>query len=83
MISESLGSVKLTKVEAAVEQIKKYYEKTPERIEDIDISFEYIIASFFPDVFENIKNRLKDEHTLGYIEGYTAKIEEGNNNENS
>lgn len=76
MDNESLGSVKLIKVEDAINQIKKHYEQTPERIDDIEISFEYLIGSFFPDVLNNIKDRLKDEHTAGYIEGFNDGISE-------
>lgn len=83
MDNESLGGVKLTKVEDAINQIKRYYEQTPERIDDIEISFEYLIGSFFPDVLDNIKDRLKNEHTIGYIEGFNAGMSERDNNENT
>ena len=35
----------------------------------MDISFEYIIGSCFPTVYQNIIDKLKEEHTLGFIEG--------------
>ena len=65
----ALGTVKLTRLEAAIEQIKKHYENEPERIEDIEVSFEYIIGSFFPQVLDNIIYTIKEQYTLGYING--------------
>ena len=70
MSTEVIDSVKLEKIERVIESVKKHYEGEPERIPDIDISFEFLIASLFPKVFDNVKERLVKEHTLGYMEGY-------------
>lgn len=76
MDNNTLGTVKLTRIEAAIGQIKKHYENEPERIEDIEVSFEYIIGSFFPKVYDNIRDAMKTERTLGYIDGRNEVIEE-------
>ena len=39
---------------------------------EFDISFEFIVASLFPSVWDNIKQALADEHTKGYIEGVNS-----------
>ena len=36
---------------------------------DMDISFEYIIASLFPSCYSNIQDELKRQYTLGYMQG--------------
>ena len=68
-MEHKLSTVKLSHIESAIKSIKQHYKDTPERIDDIEISFEYIIGSFFPDVWKNIQQALTDEHTKGYIEG--------------
>ena len=73
-MEEGLSSVKLSKIENAIKSIKAHFKDEPERIEDIEVSFEYIIGSFFPDVWNNIQQALKDEHTKGYIEGLNEQI---------
>lgn len=37
--------------------------------EDSDVSFEFIVGSCFPNILNNIKQELRKEHTLGFIEG--------------
>lgn len=76
MDNNTLGTVKLTRIEAAIEQVKKHYENEPERVEDIEVSFEYIIGSFFPKVYDNIRDAMKTQRTLGYIDGRNEVIEE-------
>lgn len=68
-MKKNLDSVKLSRIKAAVESIEKHFQDTPERLEDVEVSFEYIIGSFFPKIWENIQNALKEEHTKGFIEG--------------
>lgn len=41
-----------------------------------ETSFEFIIASLFPKVYENIKEELRKQYTLGYAAG----LEESKNN---
>lgn len=67
---ENLTTVKLSHIKAAIESIEKHFQNEPERLEDIDVSFEYIIGSFFPDSWDKIQLALSQEHTKGYIEGY-------------
>lgn len=41
-----------------------------------EISFEFVMASLFPKVYENIKEELRKQYTLGYAAG----LEESKNN---
>ena len=66
---ESYGSVSLTKVKAAIKQIEEHYQDCPERLEDVNITFEYLVGSFFPKIVDNINDKMKQLYTEGYIQG--------------
>lgn len=72
----SYGSVKFKKVEAALDQIRQHYTDSPERLEDVNITFEYLIGSFFPKIMENINKQFNQQYTLGYIAGLQDKHSE-------
>lgn len=72
MSTEVLSKVKLEKIKRMIESVEKHYEADLERIADIDLSFEFVIASLFPDIFKRIEEKINHEHTLGFIEGYEA-----------
>ena len=60
-------------------------EKFKDKENDTKLSFEFIMASFFPTIWENIQNTIKGAYTAGYINGLNdaaAECEEENNNEN-
>jgi hypothetical protein len=66
---ESYGKVKYTRVKAALKQIEEHYADCPERLEDVNITFEYLVGSFFPTILKNIDKELNRYYTLGYIQG--------------
>ena len=72
---ESYGSVKLSRVKAAIKQIEEHYEENPERLEEVEITFEYLIGSFFPEIIKNIKSTMNEIYTQGYFQG----LEDGRN----
>lgn len=37
-----------------------------------EVTFEFIIASCFPDIANNIKQELRRQHACGYTEGFKA-----------
>lgn len=37
--------------------------------EDTELSFEFIIASFFPTCWENVRSEMNRQYTLGYLAG--------------
>ena len=68
MNTQPLDSVKLSILKKAIKQIEQRI--APEK--DCEISFEFIIGSFFPKIMDNIKQ----EFTRNYLEGYKAAKEE-------
>ena len=73
---QSYGSVPLKSVEAAIKQIKEPYTDCPERLEDVNITFEYLVGSFFPKIIDNINAKMNDTYTAGYLQGL-ADAKEG------
>lgn len=69
-MEQSLGKVKLSKVESIIATVKKHYEDSPERLEDVELTAEFLIPSCFPEIYKNFQNNIKDQYTKGYIEGY-------------
>jgi len=68
------GSVKLTTLKKAIKQLEETYQGwLPE--EEIEISFEYLIGSFFPSIMKNIENEVNRQYTLGYLAGKKASDE--------
>lgn len=61
----SIGSVPYRKVESALLQIAGNEDIN---VDDLQVSFEYLVGSFFPDIMDNIHK----EMTLQFIEGYKA-----------
>jgi hypothetical protein len=66
---ESYGSVKLSRVKAAIKQIEDHYQDCPERLEDVEVTFEYLVGSFFPRIIDNINSRMNDTYMQGYLQG--------------
>lgn len=64
-MNKELDFVKLSRLKKIIDLL----EKNNQTEEDIDVAFEYIIASCFPRVWKNIQKVLSEEHTKGYIEG--------------
>ncbi len=65
---ESYGKVKLSTVKAAIKQIEEHYQDCPERLEEVEITFEYLVGSFFPKIVENIQKEMNKQYTLGYLQ---------------
>ena len=43
-----------------------------------EVTFEFIVGSCFPDVMNNIKEEMRRQYTLGYIEGQKEKGKDDN-----
>ena len=61
-------TVKREKLDKVYEQIKKHKMK--------EVSFEFLVASCFPHIFENIKEEMRRQYTLGYIDGQKEGLDE-------
>lgn len=65
-MQESLDKTKLSRVQKVLDSIRA----TNVIEEDPDVTFEYLVGSCFPTIFQNVQSALNEEHTLGYMEGY-------------
>lgn len=66
-MENKLGITKLSHLEKIVKNLRKV-----NGMKDQDISFEYLCASCFPTVWNNVQKALTDEHMKGYLEGMEA-----------
>ena len=60
----NIEPIKLSDVERMVDSVKKNLGDT-----DADLSFEFILTTFFPTCWNNVQDALKQQYTLGYIAG--------------
>ena len=67
----NVSSVSLSDLEKLVGKIKEHTETS-----DVEISFEFIIASLFPTSWQNIQSALNYQYTQGYIQGHKDAEEE-------
>ena len=58
---EDIAKVEVDKIERMCNTLKKKKLK--------EVPFELVIGSLFPDVYKNIKEELRRQYTLGYVEG--------------
>lgn len=79
-MSEELNiqPVPLAQIKKVISAVEAHYKDEPQRIDDITLSFEFIMGSFFPKVYDNIQEALRLEHTRGYIEGLEESKNHGN-----
>ena len=63
-IETNVPSVYLSDMEKLIERIKKNTEQ-----ENVEVGFEFIIASLFPTSWNNIQSALSNQYTQGYIQG--------------
>lgn len=58
----------MDKITAKTETLRKVY-KALEKNHIEEFSFEYLVGSCFPKILENIKEEMRRQYTLGYIDG--------------
>ena len=49
---DNIDKIPFSKLKRMVESIENHFVETPERLDEVELSFEYIIGSCFPNVFE-------------------------------
>ena len=70
-IKVTIPNVRLSDLEKLVKKSRSVVGE-----EDVEISFEFIIASLFPTSWKNIQADLSRQYTKGYIQGRIDKEEE-------
>lgn len=66
-MDNQIMTVSLKKIENMCTSLREYLKL--EEDQDYEVGFEYVTASLFPGVFDNVTNELKRQYTLGFIEG--------------
>lgn len=66
-----IPNVYLSDIEDILHKVKSVTGK-----EDTEISFEFLIATFFPTSWKNIQDELNRQYTKGYIQGRIDKEKE-------
>jgi hypothetical protein len=64
-----------SKLQNMTKTLNEHYKTSNINPDSQELSFEFIVGSLFPNIFNNITKQLSDEHTKGYIEGFNTKIE--------
>lgn len=67
-VNVSVPNIMLSDLEKIVAKVKEIT-----KAEDMEISFEFIIASLFPTSWKNIQSDLNLQYTKGYIQGQQDK----------
>ena len=67
----NIPNVYLSDIEDILHKVKSVTGK-----EDTEISFEFLIATFFPTSWKNIQDELNRQYTKGYIQGRIDKEKE-------
>lgn len=66
----NVPSIKLSDAEKVLASVRRNTDQ-----DDVDLSFEFILMSFFPVCWENIQRELNRQYTLGFIAGNKQKEE--------
>lgn len=66
---EKLDVVNYQKFKKCLESLERDLKGSPKVLENLDISFEYIMASLFPNIFNNIKDAMTQEYIRGFNDG--------------
>ena len=74
-IETQVPSVYVSDLEKLAERVRKVTGE-----ENVEVSFEFIIASLFPTSWKNIQMALTDQYTQGYIQGQKDVKEETRQN---
>ena len=70
---EKLDVVSYQKFKKCLEILERDLKGSPKVLENLDISFEYIMASLFPNIFNNIKDAMAQEYIRGFNDGKDNK----------
>lgn len=65
-MDKPLSTVSIYDIEKVLNKIKK--DLPNKNTKDIPITFEFLVANFYPDVYNNIMDQIKNSYTKGYIQ---------------
>ena len=64
----------MDKITTKMETLTKVY-KILKKNHIEEVSFEFLVGSCFPNVMDNIKEEMRRQYTMGYVEGQKDKNE--------
>lgn len=64
----------MDKITTKMETLTKVY-KILKKNNIEEVSFEFLVGSCFPNVMDNIKEEMRRQYTMGYVEGQKDKDE--------
>ena len=64
----------MDKITTKMETLTKVY-KILKKNNIEEVSFEFLVGSCFPNVMDNIKEEMRRQYTMGYVEGQKDKNE--------
>lgn len=64
----------MDKITTKMETLTKVY-KILKKNNINEVSFEFLVGSCFPNVMDNIKEEMRRQYTMGYVEGQKDKNE--------
>lgn len=67
--------VKEFSMETSLKTLKKIVSLFDNQPDDTPVSFEFIVGSLFPHVWDNVQQYGRDCYTQGYIQGQKDKVE--------
>ena len=65
--------VKYSRFKKCLKSLERDFKGQPKVLDNIDISFEYVIGSLFPNILSNIQEEMSNQ----YIKGFTDRINIG------
>ena len=64
-----IDTVKYSHFKKCLTSLERDFKGRPEVLDNIDISFEYVIGSLFPNILSNIENAFAQNYIQGYNKG--------------
>jgi len=64
----------MDKITTKMETLTKVY-KILKKNNIKEVSFEFLVGSCFPNVMDNIKEEMRRQYTMGYVEGQKNRSE--------
>lgn len=68
MSKNVVPSIKLSDAERILASLRAHADQL-EGVEDLELSFEYMLTAMFPTCWENIKAEMNRQYTAGFIAG--------------
>ena len=68
-----IDTVKYSHFKKCLRTLERDFEGQPKVLDNIDISFEYVIGSLFPNILSNIQDEMSNQ----YIKGFRDRINIG------